>query len=385
MGFCNQLISRLTFLTEVITAHYKLQQASTMYARTYNNFRRITIEAADCEVNTQNVRGDLLITVEPKDELYNHTNASTAGRAQQTLTQPLPNNLLNLAQALQTSGIQVDTDPQPSTSFDSVSPAREDPIHDPNSPQSPDEIAEAAPPRQIPLEPRAMKDEETQTYVPGFRHITEFIFSPEFQHNLDTCGYDFDERAYDRIRAHPRHERAWFLQVLNRFPGLIADNGPFFGSVIRTPTITVREPPSFNENEDTSFQAPPQASPRNQTPPHRPSTIVKPKPTATCSKPPQSQQPNVKNKAQRKETPPAVEEPSLSDTSTIAYTNSPQTDPDIMMERPLTPGGSTTVYDNRRGPQHFTVTKTSDFDQVTAQADIHKQAKRRKKDKQERQ
>ena len=55
------------------------------------------------------------------------------------------------------------------------------------------------------------------------------------------------------------------------------------------------------------------------------------------------------------------------------------------METPLTPGGSTTVYDNKRGSQHFTVTKTSDFDQVTAQADIHKQAKRRKKDKQERQ
>ena len=372
----------MTFLTEVITAHYKLQQqATTMYARTYNNFRRITIEAADCEVNTQNVRGDLLITVEPKDELYNNPNTSTAGRAQ-TLTQTLPNNLLNIAQALQTSGIPVDTDPQPSTSFDSVSPVREDPIHDPNSPQSPNEIAEAVPPRQIPLEPRAMKDEETQTYVPGFRHITEFIFSPEFQHNLDTCGYDFDERAYDRIRAHPRHERAWFLQVLNRFPGLIADNGPFFGSVIRTPTITVREPPSFNENEDTSFQAPTQASPRNQTPPHRPSTIVKPKPTATCSKPPQSKQ-NVKNKAQKKQTPPPVEEPSLSDTSTIAYTNSPQTDPD--MERPITPGGSTTVYDYKRGHQHFTITRTPDYEQVTSEAEIHKQAKRRKKDKPDRQ
>ena len=45
-----------------------------------------------------------------------------------------------------------------------------------------------------------------------------------------------------------------------------------------------------------------------------------------------------------------------------------------MMDRPPTPGGSTTVYDNKRGSQHFTVTKTSDFDQVTAQADIHKQA-----------
>ena len=292
MGFCSQLILRLTFLTEVITAHYKLQQTSTMYARTYNNFRRVTIEAADCEINTQNVRGDLLITVEPKDELYNHNNASTNGRAQQTLTQPLPNNLLNLAQALQSNGIQVDTDPQPTTSFDTVSPAREDPIHDPNSPLSPDETAEAAPPRQIPLEPKTMKDEETQTYVPGFRHITEFIFSAEFQHNLDNCHYDFDEKAYNQIRQQPLKQRDWFLHVLNRFPGLIADNGPFFGSVVRTPTIMVHEPPSLNEDLATSLQPPPQASPRDQSPSHRTSTVVRPKPTATCSRAPQSQQPS---------------------------------------------------------------------------------------------
>ena len=290
MGFCSQLISRLTFLTEVITAHYKLQQASTMYARTYNNFRRITIEAADCEVNTQNVRGDLLITVEPKDELYNHTNASTAGRAQQTLTQPLPNNLLNvnaIAQALQSNGIQVDTDPQPTTSFDTVSPAREDPIHDPNSPLSPDETAEAAPPRQIPLEPKTMKDEETQTYVPGFRHITEFIFSAEFQHNLDNCHYYFEENAYNQIRQQPLRQRDWFLHVLNRFPGLIADNGPFLGGVVRTPTI-VHEPPQLNGDLATSLQPPAQASPRDQSPSHRAPTVVRPKPTATCSKAPQS-------------------------------------------------------------------------------------------------
>ena len=198
MGFCSQLISRLTFLTEVITAHYKLQQTRTMYARTYNSFRRVTIEAADCEINTQNIRGDLLITVEPKDELYNNNNASTDGRAQQTLTQPLPNALLNvnaIAQALQSNGIPVDTDPQPTTSFDAVSPAREDPIHDPNSPLSPDQTAPAAPPRQIPLEPKTVKNQETQTFVPGFRHITEFIISAEFQHNLANCHYDFEENC----------------------------------------------------------------------------------------------------------------------------------------------------------------------------------------------
>ena len=388
MGFCSQLISRLTFLTEVITAHYKLQQTSTMYARTYNNFRRVTIEAADCEINTQNIRGDLLITVEPKDELYNHNNASTDGRAQQTLTQPLPNNLLNvnaIAQALQSNGIPVDTDPQPTTSFDTVSPTREDPIHDPNSPLSPDQTAEAAPPRQIPLEPKTMKDEETQTYVPGFRHITEFIFSAEFQHNLANCHYDFEENAYNQIRQQPLKQRDWFLHVLNRFPGLIADNGPFLGGVVRTPTI-VHEAPQLNEDLATSLQPPAQASPRDQSPSPRTPTVVRPKPIAHCSRAPQSQQPSLKNKAQRKQTPPAVEEPNLSDTSTIAYTNSPQTDPDIvMMDRPLTPGGSTTVYDNKRGSQHFTVTRTSDFDQVTAQADIHKQAKRRKRERQERQ
>ena len=178
------------------------------------------------------------------------------------------------------------------------------------------------------------------------------------------------------------------MHVLNRFPGLIADNGPFLGGVVRTPTI-VHEAPQLNEDLATSLQPPAQASPRDQSPSSRTPTVVRPKPIAHCSRAPQSQQSQqhpLKNKAQRKETPPAVEEPNLSDTSTIAYTNSPQTDPDIvMMDRPLTPGGSTTVYDNKRGSQHFTVTRTSDFDQVTAQADIHKQAKRRKRERQERQ
>ena len=360
-----------------------------MYSRTYNSFRRVTIEAADCEINSQNIRGDILITVEPKDELYNNNNASTDGRAQQTLTQPLPNALPNvnaIAQALQLNGIPVDTDPQPTTSFDTVSPTREDPIHDPNSPLSPDQTAEAAPPRQIPLEPKTVKNQETQTFVPGFRHITEFIFSAEFQHNLANCHYDFEENAYKQIRQQPLKQRDWFLHVLNRFPGLIADGGPFLGSVVRTPTI-VQEAPQLNEDLATSLQPPAQSSPRDQSPSPRTPTVVRPKPIAHCSRAPQSQQPPLKNKAQRKQTPPAVEEPNLSDTSTIAYTNSPPTDPDIvMMDRPLTPGGSTTVYDNKRGSQHFTVTQTSDFDQVTAQADIHKQQiKRRKRERQERQ
>ena len=361
----------------------KLHQASTMYTRTYNSFRRVTIEAADCEINSQNIRGDILITVEPKDELYNNNNASTAGRTQQTLTQPLSNTLPNvnaIAQALQMNGIAVDTDPQPSTSSDSVSPTREDPIHDPNSPLSPEQTTSVAPPRQIPLEPKTVADAETQTYVPGFRHITEFIFSAEFQHNLATCRCDFEEKAYDQIRKQPMRQREWFLHVLNRFPGLIADNGPFLGGVVRTPNIE-QEPLQLNQDQVISLQPPVQATPRDQSPPPRTST-GRPKPIAHCSRAPQAQQQPLKNKAQRKETPPPVEEPSLSDTSTIAYTNSPQTDPDIMlMEKPPTPGGSTMVYDNKRGSQHYTVTRTPDFDQVTAQADIHNKQRKRKRDK----
>ena len=353
-----------------------------MYTRTYNSFRRVTIEAADCEINSQNIRGDILITVEPKDYLYNNNNASTDGRTQQSLTQPLQNALSNvntITQALQLHEIPVDTDPQPTTSFDAVSPTREDPIHDPNSPLSPDQTASAAPPRQIPLEPKTVENKETQTLVPGFRHITEFIFSAEFQHNLENCHFEYDENAYRQIRQQPLKQRDWFLHVLNRFPGLIADNGPFLGGVIRTPIIG-QEVPQLNEG----LAAPAEASPRARSPSPTP---VRPKSIPHSSRTSQPQRLPVKNKAQRKQTPPTVEEPNLSDTSTIAYTNSPPTDPDIVMmemrERPPIPGGSTTVYDNKRGAQHFTVTKSSDFDQVTAQADIHKE-KRRKKDRPER-
>ena len=145
------------------------------------------------------------------------------------------------------------------------------------------------------------------------------------------------------------------------------------GGVVRAPT-QVHEAPQLNMDLATPLGPPAQSSPRDQSPSPRTPTTVRPKPIAHSSRAPQPQQPPLKNKAQRKQTPPAVEEPNLSDTSTIAYSNSPQTDPDIvMMERPPTPGGSTTVYDNKRGAQHFTVTKTPDLDQVTAQAEIHKQ------------
>ena len=89
-------------------------------------------------------------------------------------------NVNEIAQALQSNGIQVDTDPQPTTSFDAVSPTREDPIHDPNSPLSPDQTAPAAPPRQIPLEPKTVKDEETQTFVPGFSISQNLYFLLNF-------------------------------------------------------------------------------------------------------------------------------------------------------------------------------------------------------------
>ena len=358
-----------------------------MYTRTYNSFRRVTIEAADCEINSQNIRGDILITVEPKDYLYNN-NASTDGRAQQTITQPLSTALPNvnaITQALELHGIPVNTDsntdPQPSTSFDAVSPPREDPIHDPNSPLSPDQTASTAPPRQIPLEPKTVANKETQTHVPGFRHITEFIFSAEFQHNLENCHFYYDESAYRQIRQQPLKQRDWFLHVLNRFPGLIGDNGPFLGGVVRTPLIG-HDGPQLNEG----LPAPPEASPRSPRARSPSLTPIRPKAIPSSSNTSQPQRPPPKNKAQRKQTPPTVEEPNLSDTSTIAYTNSPPTDPDIVMmdtrDRPPTPGGST-VYDNKRGAHHFTVTKNSDFDQVTAQAEIHKE-KRRKKERPDR-
>ena len=368
-----------------------------MYSRTHSSFTRVTVEAADCNVNHQYVCRELLITVEPKEELY----ASAAAARPQTLSQTLNQQLL--AQALQLHTVSDDANNQQTQSLNlpdgyelnSPTDNTQEPTQVTSAPQSiTEQHQESTPPRQIPSELTETEDSTTQTVSPGFRHLAEFIFSAEFQHQLATCRYIFSESQYQQIRDEPQRNRDWILHVLDRFPGLLADGGPNLGNIGRYQN-NHRQPPPAARPPPPSTRAQPAQPASSPARPQPSSSTSRAQAVPSCSNArsqpshtPQHRPP--KSKAERKQTPSpnntSFDDPTLSDTSTIAATNSPSHEDS--MERPPTPGGSSgsrVVAHFKRGDKEYTVTRTPDSEVITTEAEIHrpggKKRKRQEKDR----
>ena len=194
--------------------------------------------------------------MEPKEDNYSpilsnqpQPSTSTATRPQTLVQQTLQPTLNQqiIAQALN-SVINENDDQQNvqtiplQSNFDTVTPTdtETNPINQTNGPQSPvDQEVVTSPPREIPLEKKKTKDGETQTHTPGFRHLAEFIFSAEFQYNLANARYIYSEEQYKQITDEPQRNRDWFLHVMDRFPGLLADGGPYLGNISARQLTTV--------------------------------------------------------------------------------------------------------------------------------------------------
>ena len=208
-----------------------------MSTRPYTTLQRITIEALDCVIKTNDYdsQGHLQLTIEPKIPVD----------SVQTNADPL------LSQT-----IDQQKNASPTTAVSSMpSPLSipEDIDHNQCFSPSSGEI------EVVPPDPDNKISETTQTQtVDDNSDISDFVKSQKFQEKLKTVKTKLSEEISQAIACRPEQMRDWILQILCNYPDLLDDNsGPTVGYINTDMGNIAINQPSYDRGEPDTTQTDP--------------------------------------------------------------------------------------------------------------------------------
>ena len=216
-----------------------------MSTRPYTTLQRLTIEALDCVIKTNNYdsQGHLDISIEPRIPVD-----SVQRNADPLLSQTIDQQK-DLPLTTQTDTNQLtlsDTMPSPLSIPDDID-------HSPCFSPSSDEI------EIIPPVPDTKLSETTQTQtVDDNSDISDFVKSQRFQEKLKTVKTKLSEEISQAIARRPEEMRNWILQILCNYPDLLDDkSGPTVGYITTDMGNIQVNQPSYDRGEPDTTQTDP--------------------------------------------------------------------------------------------------------------------------------